>query len=97
MGTGGRPAGGYAVCSPDEAQRNPGLYRPPPRLPLRSSRANSLRLPHPQKQNRRAHHPAIFIFISLVQPAAYVCEGFTCNLPVTDPAALEKELADIQR
>jgi uncharacterized protein YyaL (SSP411 family) len=28
------------------------------------------------------------------EPAAYVCEGFVCNLPVTDPAALEKELAD---
>jgi uncharacterized protein YyaL (SSP411 family) len=28
------------------------------------------------------------------EPAAYVCEGFTCNLPVTDPAALERELAD---
>jgi uncharacterized protein YyaL (SSP411 family) len=26
------------------------------------------------------------------EPAAYVCEGFTCNLPVTDPAALEREL-----
>jgi uncharacterized protein len=31
------------------------------------------------------------------EPAAYVCEGFTCNLPVTDPAALGKELADAQR
>jgi hypothetical protein len=29
------------------------------------------------------------------EPAAYVCEGFTCNLPVTDPAALEKELAEL--
>jgi uncharacterized protein YyaL (SSP411 family) len=29
------------------------------------------------------------------EPAAYVCEGFTCNLPVTDPAALERELADL--
>jgi uncharacterized protein YyaL (SSP411 family) len=29
------------------------------------------------------------------EPAAYVCEGFTCNLPVTDPTALEKELADL--
>jgi uncharacterized protein len=28
-------------------------------------------------------------------PAAYVCEGFTCNLPVTDPAALAAELADL--
>jgi uncharacterized protein YyaL (SSP411 family) len=28
------------------------------------------------------------------EPAAYVCEGFTCNLPVTDPAALERELAE---
>ncbi|MBS1888341.1 MAG: thioredoxin domain-containing protein [Actinobacteria bacterium] len=28
------------------------------------------------------------------EPAAYVCESFTCNLPVTDPAALERELAD---
>ncbi|MBS1679583.1 MAG: thioredoxin domain-containing protein [Actinobacteria bacterium] len=28
------------------------------------------------------------------EPAAYVCEGFSCNLPVTDPAALERELAD---
>jgi uncharacterized protein len=31
------------------------------------------------------------------EPAAYVCEDFTCNLPVTDPAALEKELADLSR
>jgi len=29
------------------------------------------------------------------EPAAYVCEGFTCNLPVTDPAALERELTEI--
>jgi uncharacterized protein YyaL (SSP411 family) len=29
------------------------------------------------------------------EPAAYVCEGFTCNLPVTDPTALEKELAGV--
>jgi hypothetical protein len=29
------------------------------------------------------------------EPAAYVCEAFTCNLPVTDPAALERELAEL--
>jgi uncharacterized protein YyaL (SSP411 family) len=29
------------------------------------------------------------------EPAAYVCEGFTCQLPVTDPAALETELAHL--
>ncbi|HJZ35115.1 MAG TPA: thioredoxin domain-containing protein, partial [Solirubrobacterales bacterium] len=29
------------------------------------------------------------------EPAAYVCEGFTCNLPVTDPAALQRELAEL--
>lgn len=29
------------------------------------------------------------------EPAAYVCEGFTCNLPVTDPSALQRELADL--
>jgi uncharacterized protein len=29
------------------------------------------------------------------EPAAYVCEGFTCNLPVIDPAALKKELAEL--
>jgi uncharacterized protein YyaL (SSP411 family) len=29
------------------------------------------------------------------QPAAYVCEGFTCQLPVTDPPALEAELTDL--
>jgi uncharacterized protein YyaL (SSP411 family) len=28
------------------------------------------------------------------EPAAYVCEGFVCNLPVTDPDALRRELAD---
>jgi uncharacterized protein len=27
------------------------------------------------------------------EPAAYVCEGFTCQLPVTDPDALRRELA----
>jgi len=26
------------------------------------------------------------------EPAAYVCEGFACQLPVTDPTALEREL-----
>jgi uncharacterized protein YyaL (SSP411 family) len=29
------------------------------------------------------------------EPAAYVCEGFTCNLPVTDPDALRRDLADL--
>jgi len=29
------------------------------------------------------------------RPAAYVCESFSCKLPVTDPAALERELADL--
>jgi len=26
------------------------------------------------------------------KPTAYVCEGFTCQLPVNTPAALRKEL-----
>jgi uncharacterized protein YyaL (SSP411 family) len=26
------------------------------------------------------------------EPAAYVCEGFTCNLPITDPDELRREL-----
>ncbi len=26
------------------------------------------------------------------EPAAYVCQGFVCNLPVTDPPALKREL-----
>jgi uncharacterized protein YyaL (SSP411 family) len=30
------------------------------------------------------------------EPAAYVCEGFTCQLPVTDPGALERRLAEAQ-
>ncbi|HTT95644.1 MAG TPA: thioredoxin domain-containing protein [Solirubrobacterales bacterium] len=30
------------------------------------------------------------------EPAAYVCEGFACNLPVTLPTALEKELATVK-
>ena len=28
------------------------------------------------------------------KPAAYVCENFTCNLPVTDPVELERQLAE---
>ncbi|HEX3361402.1 MAG TPA: thioredoxin domain-containing protein [Solirubrobacterales bacterium] len=29
------------------------------------------------------------------EAAAYVCEGFTCNLPVTDPEALRRELSEL--
>ncbi len=28
-------------------------------------------------------------------PAAYVCEGFTCQLPVTDPEQLSRDLAEV--
>jgi uncharacterized protein YyaL (SSP411 family) len=31
------------------------------------------------------------------EPTAYVCEGFTCNLPVTDPDQLRRELAEVER
>ena len=50
--------------------------------------AASASLPLPE------HSPVLLLDRPLIedQPTAYVCQGFTCKLPVTDPTALEDQL-----